>query len=327
MSQLQLVASAISSIIESPVKTYDECIANGLKIDPSQILDLDTIHKRSLRRINEEELEFAHSRNMTACGSSEQACGSSEQIQIFVKPLESHSQSMFVDPSITVLEFKKAICAKFDYDIETIRLIFCCKQLNDHNTLASYEIKKGCTIQVLSRVVGGIFYVIKSDLLDPSYDFDFTYLKDNGTNFIRGKELYKRPYGWKRIALNVRKYGNDNTWLGCVGNSPHEWPVSYHGTKKEFAESIANEGYLVSKGKRFAYGVGIYSSPDIRIAEQFAEEFDHNNVRYKVIFQNRVNPEGFQRRNNDKYWVTPKDENIRPYGLCIKRTAQQCSTS
>ncbi|CAB5322644.1 unnamed protein product [Rhizophagus irregularis] len=299
MSQLPLVASAISSIIESPVKTYDECIANGLKIDPSQILDLDTIYKRSLTRINEEVLEFVPPENMTTRDSS-------EQIQIFVIPLESHvveSQSMFVDPSITVLEFKKAICAKFEYNIETIRLIFRCQQLDDRKTLASYEIQKGRTIQVLSRVIGGSgFYVIKSDLLDPSYDYDFTYLKDTGTTFLRGKELYKRPYGWMRIALNVRKFGNNNTWLGHVGNSPHEWPVSYHGTKKKFAESIANEGYLVSKGKRFLYGKGIYSSPDIGIAEGYAGEFDHNNVKYKVIFQNRVNPAGFQRHFNDKYW-------------------------
>ncbi|RGB41398.1 hypothetical protein C1646_310129 [Rhizophagus diaphanus] len=312
MSQLQLVASAVSSIIESPVKTYDECIANGLKIDPSQILDLDTIHKRSLARINE-ELEFVHPENMTT----------HEQIQIFVIPLESHvvdSQSMFVDPGITVLEFKKAICAKFHYNIETIRLMFDCKQLDDRKILASYKIQKGCTIHVLSRVIGGSgFYVIKSDLLDPSFDYDFTYLKDNGTNFIRGRELYKRPYGWNRIALNVKKFGNDNTWLGRVGNSPHEWPVSYHGTKKEFAESIANEGYLVSKGKRFLYGKGIYSTPDIRIAEEYAREFDHINVKYRVIIQNRVNPKGFQRHNNDKYWVTPKDDDIRPYGLCVKR--------
>ncbi|CAB4393438.1 unnamed protein product [Rhizophagus irregularis] len=322
MSQLPLVASAISSIIESPVKTYDECIANGLKIDPSQILDLDTIYKRSLTRINEEVLEFVPPENMTTRDSS-------EQIQIFVIPLESHvveSQSMFVDPSITVLEFKKAICAKFEYNIETIRLIFRCQQLDDRKTLASYEIQKGRTIQVLSRVIGGSgFYVIKSDLLDPSYDYDFTYLKDTGTTFLRGKELYKRPYGWMRIALNVRKFGNNNTWLGHVGNSPHEWPVSYHGTKKKFAESIANEGYLVSKGKRFLYGKGIYSSPDIGIAEGYAGEFDHNNVKYKVIFQNRVNPAGFQRHFNDKYWVTPKDEDIRPYGLCYKRIGLQQS--
>ncbi|CAB5373470.1 unnamed protein product [Rhizophagus irregularis] len=251
-----------------------------------QTIKLEWPYKRSLTRINEEVLEFVPPENMTTHDSS-------KQIQIFVIPLESHvveSQSMFVDPSITVLEFKKAICAKFDYNIEMIRLIFRCQQLDDRKTLASYKIQKGRTIQVLSRVIGGSgFYVIKSDLLDPSYDYDFTYLKDNGTTFLRGKELYKRPYGWMRIALNVRKFGNNNT---C-------------------------------KGKRFLFGKGIYSSPDIGIAEGYAGEFDHNNVKYMVIFQNRVNPAGFQRHLNDKYWVTPKDEDIRPYGLCLKRIGLQ----
>ncbi|RGB26728.1 hypothetical protein C1646_770037 [Rhizophagus diaphanus] len=50
---------------------------------------------------------------------------------------------------------------------------------------------------ILSRVIGGSdFYVIKSDILDPSCNYDFTYLKDNGITFIHGKELYKQPYGW-----------------------------------------------------------------------------------------------------------------------------------
>ena len=52
MSQLAFVASAISSIIDSPVKTYNECINNRLTIDRKKILDLDTIYKKSLIRID-----------------------------------------------------------------------------------------------------------------------------------------------------------------------------------------------------------------------------------------------------------------------------------
>ena len=130
--------------------------------------------------------------------------------------------------------------------------------------------------------------------------------------------MYKRPCEWKRIALNVRKYGSDTKWLGHVGNSPDEWPVSYHGTKKEAADPIANEGYLLSKGVRFAYGKGIYSTPEVSIAEQFATVFYYGGIRYKVVFQNRVNPVGLKKYRNNTYWVTPNEENIRPYGLCIK---------
>jgi hypothetical protein len=316
MSQLPLVASAISSIINSPVKTYDECVKDGLKVDPSQILDLDTIFKKSLTLFEFKNIEDIDPPEVIP------SC-STKQIQIFVKPIDGNSQSMFVDPSITVLTFKDSICAKFEYNIRTMRLIFGGKQLDDNKTLASYGIQKGDTIQVLSRVFGGFnFYVINNNLLDPTYDYDFTNLTDSGTIFTRGKETYKRPCGWKRIALNVRKYGHDKRWLGRVGNSSYEWPVSYHGTKKEFANSIANEGYLLSRGERFLYGRGIYSTPVINIAERFAAEFDNNGIRYKVVFQNRANPVGLKKVRNDTYWITPRDEDIRPYGLCIREVCR-----
>ena len=41
MVELGLVATAISSIINYPVKTFDECITNGVDVLPNQILDLD----------------------------------------------------------------------------------------------------------------------------------------------------------------------------------------------------------------------------------------------------------------------------------------------
>ncbi|POG79124.1 ubiquitin-related domain-containing protein, partial [Rhizophagus irregularis DAOM 181602=DAOM 197198] len=149
MSQLPLVASAISSIINKPVKTYDECKIKGLKVDPSQILDLDTFHKKSFTRI--EPKNMVPPKDLTSSDSN-------KLIQIFVKPLkplDKDSQSMFVDPSITVLEFKGAICAKFGSDIKMIRLTFNGKQLDDNRTLTSYKIEKYCTIQILSKVFGG----------------------------------------------------------------------------------------------------------------------------------------------------------------------------
>jgi hypothetical protein len=307
MSQLSFVASAISSIINSPVKTYDECVKDGLKIDPSQILDLDTIYKKSLPRIDLKDIippkETTYGVNL---------------VQIFVKTLEEDSQSMFVDPSITVLELKDAIYAKFGSDRKTMRLTFNGKQLDDSKTLASYDIQKGCTIQVLSKVVGGYdFYVVRDNLLSPSFDYDFINLSDNGATFVRGMEVYKRPYGWKRIAFNVEQYGTDRTWLGSVGVSPYEWPVSYHGTRVEYIENIVSESYRL--GVRFAYGVGIYTSPEINIAEQYSREFDRYNARWKVVLQNRVNPVRLRKCNNNNIWVVPRDEDIRPYGLCIKR--------
>ena len=50
MFELGLVAAAISSIIDYPVKTFDECVANGIEVLPNQILDLDIVHKYSFVR-------------------------------------------------------------------------------------------------------------------------------------------------------------------------------------------------------------------------------------------------------------------------------------
>ena len=237
MSQLSLVASAMSAILDIPVKTYDECIANGYAISPEQILDIDFIHRNSLMRVEHDINEV------------EDTSTTSAPIQIFVKNLSGDSQAIFVDPHSTVLELKYIIQEKLGYDIRLIRLEFFNRRLEDHKTLRSYNIRKGDNVHISLRLLGGNFdfdysttknfCMIKEEFLDPQYDYDFTYLPDYGT-YIRGREPYKRPYGWKRIALNVSgKYGDDR-WLGCVGDSPaDEWPVSYHGTKKKSVNPIA----------------------------------------------------------------------------------------
>lgn len=100
--------------------------------------------------------------------------------------------------------------------------------------------------------------------------------------------------------------------------------VSYHGTEKDRVGSIAENGYLLSKGKRFVYGFGIYSTPEIRVAESYAKGFTHAGDRYKVLVQNRINPEAVKiipdtKTGFGEYWVTEKEEDIHPYGLLLKK--------
>ena len=105
---------------------------------------------------------------------------------------------------------------------------------------------------------------IDTNCLDPMYDCDFTNIKDD-KQFTRGSHVYRRPCGWKRIAIKVlNKYGPDNSWLGSTRrgswryeSDSMEWPVSYHGTDKFNAKSIAETGFDVSKGKRFRFGFGV----------------------------------------------------------------------
>ena len=107
-------------------------------------------------------------------------------------------------------------------------------------------------------------------------------------------------------------------------SSSGEWPVTYHGTERDYSNSIAKKGYDLSKCNRFAYDKGIYSSPFVEVAEGYATKFKFRNKCYKVVFQNRVSPEKLiiipgEQTGDQDYWIQPDDTLIRPYGLCIKQ--------
>jgi len=172
---------------------------------------------------------------------------------------------------------------------------------------------------------GNQAFALDPTVFDPKYNYDFTDVKDDGTVFRRGKRTYMRPYGWNRVAINVEKYG-DSVWLGGDGGGfraasvRSEWAVSYHGpTMKEHARAIAEQGYDLNKGKRFLYGRGIYSSPDPKIAEEYAATWWFKGQKYKVLIQNRVNMDETEVIKEENYYVTAREENIRPYGILFKK--------
>ncbi|CAF1646594.1 unnamed protein product [Didymodactylos carnosus] len=113
------------------------------------------------------------------------------------------------------------------------------------------------------------------------------------------------------------------------GTNTNEWPVSYHGTGKHNALSIAAEGFKLSKGVNFVHGKGIYSTPELEVAKLYAKEFQYENEIYICLIQNRVNPKYLQVFQTEvgTYWLStapPSDQSdlletdlIRPYALCI----------
>ncbi|GBB99098.1 hypothetical protein RclHR1_03410011 [Rhizophagus clarus] len=208
------------------------------------------------------------------------------------------------------------------------RLTYSGILLKDNLTLLDYNILNNNAMINLIGQNNEVINFINSDFLDPMYDCDFTNIFDD-KRFMRGSHEYRRPCGWKRIAVKVlNKYG-DNNWLGKAAkkgtwryeSDPTEWPVSYHGTDKFNAKSIAETGFDITKGKRFKFGYGIYSTPDINVAALFANKFIHNNEVYCLVFQNRVNPQTLNKINTSigEYWISPKSDDIRPYGICIKK--------
>jgi hypothetical protein len=216
------------------------------------------------------------------------------------------------------------------YDKEGIlchkqNLIYCGQEIDEGHLLSEYDIRDSSEICVvrLRAINSDDLLVLDKNSWDQRYDYDFTNMDDKGKRFTRGGVEYCRPCGWKRFAIKVAGKYEDEVWLGSNGD-PNEWPVSYHGTRHDAANSIAQTCYYLTKHKRFLHGRGIYSTPDINVAKGYAKLFTVNAQEYLVILQNRVNPKNLIKLSRDKtgvgeYWISPNAADIRPYAMCIMK--------
>ena len=260
---------------------------------------------------------------------------SNEWININVETITYQVIKIRIRKSYTIAQVKEAI-EREDKSLPAARqkLFFNQKKLSDEATVQSIGIKDGDTLHSSLDLHGGggggpgddsIPIVLDDGFLDPDYDYNFANEIDDGKVYIRGGEVYSRPYGWYRYALKVLDKYEDNIWLGKSGtrtaSTAGEWPVSYHGTSKKGAEGIASEGYDINRGRRFLYGRGIYSAPDLSYVERYyATEFRNGGKEYKIVFQNRVNPDKLRKEFRDQYWIVSDNSDIRPYGILVKET-------
>ena len=215
----------------------------------------------------------------------------------------------------------------------TFRIISDGRRYDGHDaTMADLGIEEGDVLEVFEEQTGGggeeeAISILSLDpsLLAPRYNYDFSRMKDTGKRYERGGWEYIRPYGWNRVALNVKEKYEEMTWLGGTMGGIRtvsvegEWPVSYHGTQKGFAEEIAASQYELGKGERFSFGRGIYSSPDPAVAEKYATTFQYRGKNYKIILQNRINPEMTQYIKTRKYYITKDSLNIKAYAILYKK--------
>ncbi|KAF3912595.1 hypothetical protein AA313_de0200406 [Arthrobotrys entomopaga] len=329
-----LLTAAIGALVGCRVVTYDEHLRNPKRFQP---LDVEAFHKSVLvappsRLLMDSASSGPSTSNngrgfllgyltgalITRRSNQAEPLFTDRLITVFVRTLSGRTVTITANLSDTVATLKEEIAEKADVPPEDQRLVYAGKELEDQYNLHFYGISDTSTIHLALRILGGATAMyLPPDYLDPAYDWDFTTTKDGAASFSRGGEKYVRPCGWKRYALKVNgKYGSD-VWLGS-SDARGEWPVSYHGTGLRNAESIAEEGYKLAKSYNFVHGVGIYSSPSHSIAEAYAKDFPYQGKRYKIIFQNRVNPDSLNKIPNIDYWVSPADADIRPYGLCIK---------
>ncbi|XP_017296919.3 uncharacterized protein LOC108251215 [Kryptolebias marmoratus] len=177
------------------------------------------------------------------------------------------------------------------------------------------------------------------------YDYDFTNIRDGDKKFLRGNEKYIRPCGWNRVALRVlQKYSDGDSWLG-TGNDA--WPVSYQGKRMDGSLGIIlshdgppnDEPSFLEAGcaslvREETRGRGVYSTPDIKMAETYCKTFTSkvDGKNYKVLLQNRINPKNRKTCNREDIWLVyiPDgrndvqtraivQESLRPYGLLLKQ--------
>ena len=260
---------------------------------------------------------------------------------VHVKTITGATTTVKVTATHTVAELKAAVEIQANIPARDQQLMFDRKRLEDHHTISELGIPPSATIFLLVRTRGGgPDFQLDPNELDPGFNYDFTNQSDDGKTYMRGGKPYKRPYGWKRYAVKVLNVYGSNTWLGPNGmrteQAPGEWPVSYHGTNLASAKAIMDTGYKIGPRQQFQKecGKAVYSSPSLdMVAANYATSFEHKGYNWKVVLQNRVNPEPGHLCIVDtkdtgvgaEYWLSPKQDiengvfDVRPYGLLFKK--------
>lgn len=258
--------------------------------------------------------------------------GSSEGIDIVVVMMSGRTVKIKIKPTASVLRLKEILSNSQGVQIDDQNIVFQSRVIRSEEILEDVGVQEGSILRMLLVLRGGGpgIQLSPTVLLDERFHFDFTSITDQ-TSYNRGGFIYIRPCGWKRYALKVNGKYNDDIWLlgksrrlNQYSSAEEEWPVSYHGTSYNNGLSIAEEGYRLSKCKRFKHGFGIYSTPDINVAFKYAETRKQSDGKtYKVVIQNRTNPKTLVKIDATEsgfgeYWISPSEEDIRPYGFCTR---------
>ncbi len=316
MSNLQIICAGFTEMFQIPIKTKAElepgALQTATKITVNQLFELTY------------RVTMSPTEAMVTLPSGADSIG-----HVIVKFLQGDTISVPVTHNSSVGYVQRSIAAHKGLNRKAIRLIYGGTTITQDGCDDLELRERGIgPNDVISCIIGkvdaqsgltGMSLYIDDDLLDPSYDYDFTGMDDGTTKHMRGGYEYKRPCGWKRFALRVLGVYGDNAWLNSkIGG---DWPVSYHGIQlcDQPTETSSSEK------TRLIFGKGHYSSPSVLVAQKYGTEFTFQGIKYAMVLQNRVNPKTTrmlpqkETGDLDEYWITTNAEDIRAYSICIKK--------
>ncbi|EFA86483.1 ubiquitin domain-containing protein [Heterostelium album PN500] len=253
-----------------------------------------------------------------------------EKTVIYMSDFTGMKVPLEISIDSTISQIKSCFCSKVNRSIDEVALVYSGIRLADpEKRLSDYNIQKHSTVHVLpvkKSVQQPNDFHLDVATLASNYNYDFRGIVADGQVYYRGGQRYERPVGYMRYAINVLdQYLGGNQWLGVKGrpsetqSAPGEWIVSYHGTTTDEFGSMSNDGYRISKSEKKDFNQGIYSTPSIKLAERFAQKFQFDGAQYLVILQNRVNPNTVEKLGNGTYYLSPNENDVIPYGICIKK--------
>ena len=173
---------------------------------------------------------------------------------------------------------------------------------------------------------------------DFEYSLNFYYDDNYMGRSIVGGEIYKPPIGWSSIALKVKGVYYNDDWLANDGR-PGEWAIAYHGfgrssnrqELKRLVKNVINNNLRPGENQMckddpdvrhpgMSCGVGVYVTPDISVAQQYAGKVEFGDQDFYIAFMVRVNPSAIRESaNNNYYWiVNGNTSEIRPYKVLFK---------